>query len=87
MEQRQVRVSVVLASVLWLVGSLVVLTGILLQWYGIPAVGLVCCLAAAVMNVRGFMHNFGGLLRDAFEGGREYERAHSRNRPEVRSLR
>jgi hypothetical protein len=85
-EERQIRLTVVLAGACWLAGAAIVVVGILLSMYGVPAIGLMFCLAGAVLNIRSFTRSFADLLRDAFEGGREFERLHS-ERAEVRALR
>lgn len=83
-EEKQVRLAVVLAGAGWLAGAVIVALGIILRTYGVPAIGLICCMVGAVLNIRCFLGNDRVLLRDAFEGGREFERA--KEGPTVRSL-
>jgi hypothetical protein len=64
------------ASILcWITGTALVIVGIITNRNGIPGLGIIFVAAGSVMNVRSFFAQHGECLRNAFEMGRDYERA------------
>lgn len=75
----------VVSGALWACGTAIIVVGLVTAMYGVPAVGIVFCMAGSVLNVRRFVLRCEERMRDVFECGREYER--SRVSGEVHSLR
>ena len=85
MAGRQVAITNVVSGVLWATGGAAVLIGMLTRVYGVPAIGIMLSMAAAVLNVQRFVAHCEERMRNAFQCGRDYERSQA-GEP-VRSLR
>lgn len=71
---RQVAVTSVVAVVLWVIGSITVLIGIVTRVYGVPAIGLLLAMGGGVMQVRSFVLRCDARMHEAFEMGRQHQR-------------
>ena len=73
MQEQQVRLTTIVVAVLWALGLGLNVLGIITEWYGVPGLGVLAGLAAAVLQIRGFLDSHARNVRNAFELGRDYE--------------
>lgn len=84
MQDKDVSISWALAIALWTIGTMLVLWDLLAP-VPVGNLGVVIVTAATVLNIRAYFGDMHEYMRNAFELGRDYERA--RERSGVRSLR
>jgi hypothetical protein len=86
MNDREVRLTSVIAGGLWALGVMVVVGGLVSRVYGVPAIGLLMAGAGGVMNIRSMVMRCEDRMQQAFTCGRDYQRGLNADIAEVHTL-